>query len=82
MPEAPDTDQRGIPATYVFDGEVFDKRCRELGATTEIARADLTHVDRSTLMRYRRGLTYPLLPDAYDFAASIDLAVTDLWKEA
>lgn len=80
MPEAPDTEERGIPATYVFQGDAFDRRCRELGATTETARADLTHVDRSTIMRYRKGITYPLLPDAFDFAAAIGLTVTDLWK--
>jgi hypothetical protein len=82
MPDTPGTENSGIPATYVFDSVAFDARCRELGATTEVARADLTKVDRSTLMRYRRGLTFPLLNDAYDFAASVGMAVTDLWKES
>lgn len=81
MPEASDTAERGIPATLVFDGEAFDRRCRELGATTETARAELAGVDRKTLWNYRKGMP-PSLPNALDFAARVGLAVTDIWKEA
>lgn len=82
MPDTVTPEQRGRSAALEFDGESFDKRCAELGATTEQSRSELAGVERSTLRRYRKGLTVPLLPDAIDFAARIGLEVRDLWKEA
>lgn len=82
MPDTTGTEQRGRSAAVKFDGESFDQRCRELGATTEQARSELAGVERSTLRRYRKGITVPLLPDAIDFASRLGLEVTDLWKDA
>lgn len=83
MAAPPTTDERGTPATPAvqFQNEIFDARTAELGATTEVERARLAGVDRSTLYRYRYGKTVPLMPEAMRFAKTVGLTVADLWQE-
>lgn len=65
-----------------LDGELFDRRCRELGATTEVQRAALVGVDTATLHRFRKGEMGPRLTVARRFARRLGLSVDQLWPDA
>jgi DNA-binding XRE family transcriptional regulator len=61
--------------------EVFDRRCEELGALTEAAKAELVDVDRVTLHRYRKGEMGARLEVAMRFAQRLDMTVEQLWGQ-
>jgi DNA-binding XRE family transcriptional regulator len=68
-----------IPA---FNADLFDKRCEELGATTEQEKAALVGAAVSTLHRFRKGDMGPRLEVARRFARRLGVNVDDLWKDA
>jgi DNA-binding XRE family transcriptional regulator len=79
MPARTATSERAVPP---FNSDLFNERCRALGATTEAERAALADVDPATLWRFRKGITLPNLRDARRFAQKVDLTVDDLWPAA
>lgn len=64
-----------------LDSTLFDRRCDELGVTSEIDKARLVDVDTSTLHRFRKGEIGPRLEVARRFARALDVSVEDLWKD-
>lgn len=63
----------------IFNADLFERRCAELGAHTERDRAALVDVDVSTLHRFRTGEIGPRLAVARRFAKRLNLSVDDLW---
>lgn len=76
-PQPPATD-----AITPFNGELFDTRCEDLGATTEKDKAALVGVDVTTLHRFRKGSMSPRLVVARRFARRLGVSVDELWSEA
>lgn len=64
-----------------FNGELFDRRCAELGATSEVQRAALVGTNVTTLHRFRKGDMGPRLSVARRFARRLSLSVDDLWSD-
>lgn len=62
-----------------FNGDLFDRRCAELGATSEVQRAALVDVSVTTLHRFRKGDMGPRLSVARRFASRLTVSVDDLW---
>lgn len=79
----PGTEERDMHATSPvrLRADVFDERCQVLGILTEVAKAELVEVDRTTLHRLRRGSLSPRLEVAMRFASALNLKVEDLWEE-
>lgn len=73
------TEQDATDAIPRFNGELFDRRCAELGATTELQRAALVEVSVTTLHRFRKGDMGPRLQVARRFARRLEVSVDDLW---
>lgn len=65
-----------------LNAELFDRRCEDLGATTEPQRAALLGVNASTLWRFRKGEIGPRLEVARRFAQILGVTVDELWPEA
>lgn len=66
--------------TIKFD--LFDRKCAELGALDEKARAELVEVNRSTLWRWRTGVQTPSLEVATRIADKFDITVEELIGKA
>ncbi|MGC1214128.1 MAG: hypothetical protein WA890_23075 [Micromonospora sp.] len=78
------TTEQPEPATDAippFNGELFDKRCAELGVTSEVQRAALVDVSVTTLHRFRKGDMGPRLSVARRFANRLGVKVDDLWPD-
>lgn len=76
------TTQPATDAIPPFNGELFDRRCAELGATSEVQRAALVEVSVTTLHRFRKGDMGPRLSVARRFASRLCVNVDDLWPAA
>lgn len=76
-PHQPATD--AIPP---FAAVLFDRRCEQLGASTEREKAALVGVDVTTLHRFRKGDMGPRLQVARRFARRLSVSVDDLWPVA
>lgn len=63
-----------------IDFAVFDSKCAELGATSDIARAEIAGVNRTTLWRWRKGLWAPNLAVATRIAQRLDVTVDELTR--
>lgn len=66
----------------IFNTELFDRRCQELGATTVEQKATLVGVDWSTIHRFRKGTHSPRLEVARRIARALAVSVDDLWRDA
>lgn len=78
---ATDTDdRRGKDATVVLRTDVFDDLTSKLGATSDIARARLIGVDRTTIHRMRYRLHTPSMDVAMRMAERLDVTVEDLFE--
>ncbi|MGW9196099.1 helix-turn-helix domain-containing protein [Micromonospora chersina] len=73
--------QSATDASPPFNGELFDERCAELGATSEVQRAALVGVSIPTLHRFRKGEMGPRLTVARRFARRLNVSVDDLWPD-
>ena len=65
-------------ATPQINWAVFDRRCKELGIETEAAKAELLHVERTMLWRYRRGEFAPKFGSVIGAAKALELTVEEL----
>lgn len=83
MSAAQTSPNRGIRATdrIRLRADVFDQRSGQLGASTEVERAQLCGVDRTTLYRIRNGKTTPSLELAMDMAARLGVTVEELFEQ-
>lgn len=61
--------------------EVIDRRCAELGATTDAERAERLGTTASSLSRWRRGVMDITLDRAAQIAANIGLTLTEIVAE-
>lgn len=77
------TPNRGIRATdrIRLRADIFDARTLQLNATTEVDRAQLCGVDRTTLYRIRHGKTTPSLELAMDMASRLGVTVEQLFEQ-
>lgn len=60
--------------------DVIDARCAELEASTDVARAELLGVDRTTLWRWRNDRMGVALGTALDLAERLSLPVESITK--
>lgn len=60
--------------------DVIDARCAELEATTDVSRAELLGVDRTTLWRWRNDKIGVALATALDLAERLSLPVESITK--
>lgn len=74
--------QSATDASPPLNGELFDERCAELGATSEVQRAALVGVSTVTLHRFRKGEMGPRLAVARRFARRLSVSVDALWPDA
>lgn len=61
---------------------LFERRCAELGATTNEQRAELAGVDWTTIWRWGRGEISPRLDAARRVAGRLEIRVDDLFPPA
>lgn len=64
---------------FALNNDVFDRRCEELGATSEKDKAELVKTDRKGLWRYRKHKITPSVEIAIWWAERLDLTVEELW---
>jgi hypothetical protein len=64
-----------------FNEALFDRRCEDLGADTEVEKAALFGINVTTLFRYRKG-SVPRLSKAREIAAKLQASLDDLWPAA
>lgn len=81
MGETNSTEASATTATVRLRSDLFDERCRDLGAETEVARAALVEVSRVTLHRFRKGEMAPRLEVAMRFANRLNMTVEELWEQ-
>lgn len=61
-----------------IDFAVLEARCRELGATSLNACAELVDVDRATLWRYKTGRFRPRMETAQQIARRLGITLDEL----
>lgn len=82
MSAAHDDTDRGIrvASRIRLRTEIFDNRTEALGATNDTARARLCGMDRTNLLRIRKGQT-PSLELAMHMADRLGVTVEDLFEQ-
>lgn len=73
--------QGATDAIPLLNRDLFDRRCEELGATTEEQKAALVKVNPSTIHRFRKGEIGPRLEVARRIARALNVSVDDLWPD-
>lgn len=65
-----------------LNADLFDRRCEAKGAYSDAEKAALVGVNRSTLLRFRRGDMGPRLEVARRMAERLEVTVDQLWLKA
>lgn len=71
-----------MDAIPILNGDLFDRRCEALGATTEEEKAALVRVAPSTIHRFRKGEMGPRLEVARRIARILNVQVDELWTQS
>lgn len=65
-----------------IDFAIFEAKCAEHGATTDVARAQVVGVNRTTIWRWRKGLCAPDLTVATEIAEQFGITLDELTGRA